>query len=62
MRNIDPRAWAVAFVVVFCLNSIHGCASYDELRCGKGYVLRDGLCQGFGDGFTYERKVPRPLL
>jgi len=36
-----------------------GCAGYDEWKCGPGYAYRDGVCKGFGAGFTNHERFAR---
>lgn len=57
------RAW---LIVAGCLTAIiacSGCAGMDEHRCGgRGFHIRDGQCEGYGDNFQWKRFPPGPIL
>jgi len=55
--NVPPSLVLAALVGV----SLVGCAGMDEHICGKGYIYRDGMCAGFGQGFNYHWKAPRSV-
>jgi hypothetical protein len=46
LRRPDPRPGFVVVLVVsvLVLVAFGGCASFDEYRCGEGFVVRDGRC------------------
>jgi len=57
LRTMFFAVLTFAVIVLFS-----GCASTDEHLCGgRGYVLRDGACQGFGEGFVFQKFPPRYL-
>jgi hypothetical protein len=61
MRGLERLLVWGALLMVCCaaFATIAGCAGYDEWRCGgRGYVIREGQCQGFGDGYTYRKFEP----
>jgi len=47
--------WGAVCLMVAC-SVLSGCALVLP-ECPKGLALRDGMCEGFGEGFSYQRGV-----
>lgn len=58
--SMTPRAYAWCIVAGFLFTLLlSGCAGYDEHKCG-GRLLdyRNGMCVGYGGGFSHQSLHP----